>query len=76
MPKIEEIWAWVSIDKDENDEGVIGWNMGGSWMPLIGADKFRIDSLRGFAKKTATITGKPVKLVKFTTRVEMEVVKP
>lgn len=76
MPKIAELWAWVSTDNDENDEGVIGWNSKMGWLPLVGADKARVESLRQLAQQTATITGKPVKLVKFTTRVEVEVVAP
>lgn len=41
------------------------------WMPLVGADRARIESLRGLAEGIAALTGKPVKLVRFTTRQEM-----
>ncbi len=76
MPKITEMWAWVSVEKGEDDEGVIGWRTGDFWMPLVGADKARIESLRQFAEMTAQLTNKPVRLVKFSTREDIEVIQP
>ncbi len=72
MPKITEIYAWVTIDKDENDEGIIGIKTREGWIPAIGADKERIESLRPAAEATAKATGKTVVLTKFSVREEIE----
>ena len=72
LPKIEEIWAWIS-DEGEGDEGIIAARIGDSWMPLVGADKLRIESLRDIAEETAKSTGRPVNLIKFSVREDMEV---
>lgn len=55
--KITEIFAFVSKDKNGN-EGIMGAMMNnGTWMPLIGADQERVDSLIPVADKIKQITG-------------------
>lgn len=76
MPKIDEIFAFISIDEGPEDEGVVGWRFGETMMPLVGADKKRIDSLRPYAKVIAKIMGKRVVLAKFTVRQDIEVIDP
>jgi hypothetical protein len=77
LPRIEEMWAWVSNDQGTNDpidEGVIGIKTPEGWMPAVGADKARIESLRPYAQLVAFKTGVPVRLLKFSTREEVEVI--
>lgn len=76
MPKITEVYAWVSTDADPSDEGVIGWNSAMGWIPLVGADLKRIESVRHLAQATANITKKPVRLLRFSVREELETVTP
>ncbi len=77
MPKITEMYAFVCADKDENDEGIIGALMpNGMWVPLVGADPARAESLRPIAQKIATIGGKPVRLMRFTGASVMQVIEP
>ena len=76
MPKITEMFAFIAEDQDQDDEGVTACNVGGVWMPLVGADMARIDSLRPAAQAIASITGKRVKLVRFTQRQEVEILSP
>lgn len=77
LPKIDELYAYIIADKDENDEGVIGMRMpNGTWTPLVGADLARMESLRPVAQKTAEVTGKPVKFVKFEKRTDVETITP
>jgi hypothetical protein len=76
MPKINEIYAYIQADQGPDDEGVIAAKLGGTWMPLIGADVARKDALKIAAQNTANITKKPVKLVKFSVREEIEVFTP
>ncbi len=72
MPKITELYAWVLEDSGPDDEGIAGWKFDDSWLPLVGADMPRADSLREVALGISKITGKPIKLVKFTNRIELE----
>ena len=74
MPKITEMFAFVAEDTGPDDEGVTGIWMAEIFLPLIGADMARIDSLRPTAKAIAKQTGKPVKLLRFSQREELEVI--
>lgn len=65
MPKIVEMYAFVATDKDENDEGIMAYFDGKSWMPMVGSDMERVESLRPFADKLSQIAGKPYKILKF-----------
>jgi hypothetical protein len=79
MPKIESIWAFVSLDPRDGNEGVCAAMIGGAMMPLIAADRARLASLRPIAMaiaKTAALTGTTIKLVQFTRRIETEVIEP
>lgn len=70
--RITELFAFVAVDHD-GDEGVIGFrHPSGDWLPLVGADMERIESLKPFAMKTAAASGKPVKLLRFKVREEIE----
>lgn len=73
MPKIEQMYAFITEDKGPDDEGVIGMNTDMGWMPLVGADMARVESLRPIALQIAREVGKPIKLLRFTQREELEV---
>lgn len=67
MPKITEMYAFVVADKDENDEGIMGMRLFGSgeWMPFVGADMKRVESLKEAADKIVAQTHKPYKILRF-----------
>lgn len=65
MPKITEMYAFVVADKNENDEGIIGMNTVSGWMPFVGADLSRVDSIRPFANRICTEMGKKYKILRF-----------
>jgi hypothetical protein len=47
MPKITELFAFVSIGSDPDDEGVMAFQTnGGTWMPMVGADMTRVNELK------------------------------
>ena len=75
MPKITEMYAFVSEDTGPEDEGVVAENFGGVWMPLVGADMARAESLKPLARMVARKTGKPIKLLHFTNCEELEVIE-
>lgn len=74
---IGAVWAFVAVH-DDGDEGIIGAAIGpgGSMMPFVAADKARVDDLRPLAVEMAKLTGKRVRLVRFDTRTDEEVIEP
>jgi hypothetical protein len=75
--RIDRIWLFISVDDDGN-EGVCAASLAGpgSLIPLIAADEERLESLRGVATEIAVLSGKTVRLLKFTVREEVEVIAP
>jgi len=74
MPKIEIIYAFIVIDREPDDEGIVGIRIGTAWMPLVGADEKRMESLRPIAQKIAKETGKKIIVAKFKFREDVEVI--
>ncbi|MBR0879598.1 hypothetical protein ACVMGC_000996 [Bradyrhizobium barranii subsp. barranii] len=74
--RIDEVYLFVSVD--EAGEGVCAAPlMGeGSLVPLMAADKKRVEALKPWAREVARITGKKIKLIKFTTRSEVMEIEP
>lgn len=75
MPRIDEMFAFVA-DEGGGDEGVVATHTGAGWMPLVGADMNRVDSLRPLAEELARITGREIRLIKFTNREDLDVLSP
>lgn len=75
MPRIESMYAFVAEDSGPDDEGVIGMNTAHGWMPLVGADMARVESLKPIARDIARQIRKPVKLLYFETRKDVEVIE-
>lgn len=74
--RIDEMYAFVQLDPTDNTEGVIGFHSEQGWMPMVGADTARVESLRAMAQKVATETGAPVKVLRFTVREEILEITP
>lgn len=78
MPqKIEELFAWVATETDGTD-GVLGAEMQiqgrTMFVPLVGADRARIESYRGHAEAIRQMRGGdvPVRLMRFSTATVLE----
>lgn len=73
---IDEMWAWVSSDDD--GEGILAASMvlAGQqmMMPLVGADRARVESFRGLASQIAALEHRRVKLIRFSTREVIETI--
>lgn len=80
MPRIEEMYAFIVEDSGSDDEGVIGIQTGPGdggqrlWLPLVGADMARVNSLRPIAQGIGHQIGKKVTLVHFSNRQDLEVI--
>lgn len=78
MPRIDELYAFIAEDQGPDDEGVIALQSTSGttgeriWLPLVGADMARVESLRPFAEGIGRKTGKKIKLCKFDHRQELE----
>lgn len=72
--KIEKLYAWVATEPG-GGEGVCGMSIPelGGMVPLVGADRARIESLRPYAEQTRKASGYPIRLVEFSTRIDGEV---
>ncbi len=67
--KIAELFAWVITEADGSEgvpafsAGVVGQQL---MIPMVGADRERIESLRRHAVALARAKGLPLKLVRFS----------
>ena len=75
MPKIEEMYVFIAED-GPNDEGVSAFQIGDTWLPMVGADMKRVDSMKPVAQLIADRTGQTIKLIRFTQREEIETIEP
>jgi hypothetical protein len=66
VPKITELYAFVSIGDDPDDEGIMAFQTNdGTWMPMVGADMTRVNQLKPMADRISKTTGKPYKILRF-----------
>ena len=67
MPKVIELYAFVVQEgPDPENEGIIGeLAPNGTWVPFIGSDMKRVESLIPRADQIAVETGRPYKILKF-----------
>jgi len=77
MPKkIVELWAWVREDEGDG-EGILGTEIvidgRPMFVPLVGADRERMESYRHYAIKIGQKTGRKIKLMRFS---NAEVIEP
>ena len=70
---IEKLWAFVSRDEKGN-EGLVAAPLSGMMMPMIAADKDRLESLKPIAKDIAKMTKQKIVLLEFSTKKEVEVI--
>lgn len=76
MPQISELFAFIAEDSGPDDEGIVAFNPEGLlWMPMVAADRERVDSLRTWAQAIAKSTGQKIRLVRFSTREVLEEIK-
>ena len=71
MPRIEEMYAFVTEDSGPDGEGVIGVDAGSHWLPMVGTDMAGVESLKPIAEAIAAKTGKKVKILRFSHREDL-----
>ncbi len=64
--KINEIWAYITVDPKDGDEGIPAFSTSsGMMLPMVCADKRRVISLIPAAEAIAKANGVKIKLVRF-----------
>ena len=71
--RIDNVWMALSVD-DDGTEGVCATMMGDQWMPLLAADEKRLPFIIDMARKIAVAEKRLVRIVKLTTREEVELI--
>ncbi len=71
---IQELYAYVSVDPEDQNEGIIAMATPSGPLPLVGADIDRMKSLRKVAEDVAERSKIQVKLLRFSVREEIEVI--
>lgn len=75
MGRIEQLWAFLSVD--EGGEGICAAPLTGiGTVPLIAADKQRLEAVRPFARATAKTFNRVVRLARFGQREDVETIRP
>jgi hypothetical protein len=65
---IESMSAYITLDENDNTEGVLAMYAGESWMPMVMADHERIVQMRPVAEDIARRLRTKVMLVRFSNR--------
>ena len=74
--QITTLHAYIATDED-GEEGVIGFlTPQGTWMPMVAADRTRIECLRPMAQAVADQTGQQIVLAEFSVRTDLETLEP
>lgn len=71
--RIEQMYAFVVLDPEDNTEGVPAFQAPGGPMPMVGADMKMVDKLRPIAEAMAEQMGMKITLCRFEIRTELEV---
>lgn len=74
--RIDEMWAWTTIDPADQTEGVLGLHSPDGWIPMVGADRERMESLRAYVQALVEAQGFTATMVRFTQREEMDRIEP
>lgn len=75
LGRIDHIWMALSVD--EGGEGIVGAPLGHNiTMPLVAADKRRLDDITALARAIAMRFGKVVRIAKFGSREDVQMFRP
>lgn len=74
MRLIDEVWAVVADDPNDNTEGVVAFQTFDGWLPLIAADPKRLDQIKKLGRQMSAAKGEPFKLIKLSVREVVEVI--
>lgn len=68
--KIEKMYAFVAKSED-GDEGILALKSNNGWLPMVGADFKRIESLLPIAEELTKASGIEFKILQFDNRIDV-----
>lgn len=75
--RIDEMFAWVTLDDGDGNEGIIAYTLPGlGTVPAVGADLAMMEKLRPTAMLMAGIHIHPIELRRFSTMTVLETLPP
>ena len=76
LGRIDHIWMALSVD--EGGEGIVAAPLGagGMTVPLVAADKKRLDDIMPLSRALAVRMGIVIRIAKFTQRDDVEIFRP
>ncbi len=75
--RITEVWAWTVVDPEDGEEGIPALQAAdGTALPLIAADRNRLEAMRPWVQDLADAHGMPLTLKRFTEMAVVETVEP
>lgn len=77
LPRIDELYAFVSVDEQDGNEGLVAAPYGGQMcLPLIAADKERLKVITPLAERLAQATKQKIRLIKLSHREVIKDISP
>lgn len=73
--RIDTMWMFVTVD-DSGSEGVICVPTNIGFIPLVTANASQLETLRNTVKNVANSTKQRIKLIKLTTREDVDEINP
>lgn len=69
--KFETVTAFVAIDPETGEEGIIGANSPEGWLPFIGGDETRIKALYPIAIEICKLGKREFRVLQFSVRTDI-----
>lgn len=75
--KIQTINAFISVDPETGDEGVLGFlSNDGTWIPMIVADEKRLELMLSKVMEICSDSGRPVTQIRLSHREDVDTIFP
>ena len=74
--RILTLHAFVGYDEEGNEGIASTLSSDGMWFPMITGSLDKIGEMRDVAQEIANLSGRPVKLIRFAVRSDLEEIRP
>ena len=74
--RINEIFCFIAENPPDGDEGLVAIFHNGEWLPLVAANEARLADLMPLAKRAACERRIEIKLIRLSSREEVETILP
>jgi hypothetical protein len=74
--RVDALYAWVSLDDGDGNEGIIGYPGPLGLAPAIGADRERVEQLRPIMEAAAAMHSHPIELRRFSVMTVIDTLPP